>query len=151
MALDSAEGAALPRPDDAGPEAPHVEIEFEVVSVFRPRRIRLAAGAGDPAARMVRIAHEADADAPPAGDRQEGGDDPHTSVILWAYYEACRSGAEDGGRYLPWEHPRNRRAWRSFREAMLAQPDRDHWWTDPAKLLERARGAYRKCHHGFGD
>ncbi len=142
MALDCAEGAALPRPDDADTEAPQMEIEFEV-STFRPRRIRLRTGDGDSAAPEIRIAHEAE------GNGVGAGDDPRTRVILWAYYEACRSGAAHGGKRLPWEHPRNRRVWRAFREAMLAEADSDQWWADPAELLARARRAYRTCNQGF--
>jgi hypothetical protein len=142
VALDSADGAAVPRPEDAGAHDVQMEIEFDVVSVFRPRRIRLTHSDGNSTTSEVQVADEAD----PAEH-----DDPQTTVILWAYYEACRARSVSGARRLPWEHPHDGRTWRAFRAAMLAHPGSDLWRTGPAELLARAQAAYRACRPGFGE
>lgn len=135
MATDNASVGQNPTAAPADPthDGSSVEIEFEIVSYVRPRSLRMSP---EPAPSDATGAAGSAAWHPVV---ESTDDDTLLDVVLWAYYEACRRGAE-GDTELPWESARP--DWQAFAAALRADPDRPWWWPDAPERLRRAREAF---------
>ena len=128
--------------DAQSADRPVLEVDFDVVTEYHPRRIRL---------RVAQAVQEYDlpcADGPEDRSGTPGGAPPEdealTLAALWAYYLACDAHSRRRPLQLPWKTETSRR-WRAFVTMLLADPERPTWWGDPVKRVERIRTAYARA------